>query len=293
MTAEAVIATDPIATQSVAAGLPDFVVIGAMKAGTTSLYRYLMGHPQIAMSRMKETDFFIETKNWSLGAKWYASQFPKGNRLKGEVSPNYTKSDIFPGVPERLASQAPEAKLIFIARDPVDRFVSQYKHEWLLGHMAVPPEDILKTQSGRQIIRHSSYAAELGEFLAFFPRAQLLILDFDALSSTPETVIFETTEFLGIDTMHVCDLGAFNEGEQIARMPGWVQRTWRSKAVRRLDPLISRGMRDAGRRLLARGPARKAPEIPAEIRSRIADALRADAQAFRDLSGMPFSGWSV
>ncbi|MEL6640314.1 MAG: sulfotransferase, partial [Pseudomonadota bacterium] len=73
-----------------------FIVIGSMKSGTTSLYQRLLAHPEIAMSRMKETDYFVESANWPLGEGWYKKQFGQGGRITGEVSPNYSKHDIFP-----------------------------------------------------------------------------------------------------------------------------------------------------------------------------------------------------
>ncbi|MEZ5721509.1 MAG: sulfotransferase [Paracoccaceae bacterium] len=83
--------------------LPQFIIIGAMKSGTTTLYRYLDLHPAVEMSRDKETDFFLTEKNRARGLDWYAAQFTSEARVRGEASPNYTKRRDFPGVPERLA----------------------------------------------------------------------------------------------------------------------------------------------------------------------------------------------
>ncbi|MGR3465010.1 sulfotransferase family protein [Limimaricola sp.] len=273
--------------------LPDFVVIGAMKAGTTTLYRYLHEHPQVGMSRMKETDYFIRNKNFRLGQEWYRAQFAPGFDVYGEASPNYTMREIFTGVAGNLAEAAPEARLIFIARDPVDRFVSQYRHLWLLGHARLAPEGLLDTTEGREILATSCYAWQLQPFLERFDRAQLLILDFDELRRDPQGLLDRVTDHIGIARHPVPPLSAQNDAASIARMPGAVQRLWRNPAMRRLDPLISRRTRDAARRALSIGPKRHVPDLPEELLEAVAAAVAEDAAAFRRLSGLDFAHWRV
>lgn len=273
--------------------IPDFAVIGAMKAGTTTLYHYLLAHPDVGMSRMKETDYFIESANHSLGRKWYLSQFEPGKKIYGEVSPNYTKHDIFPRVPQNLAASSPDARLIFLARDPVARFASHYVHAWQLGHMDVAPQDILNTKNGQHMLETSRYAAQMDTYLQVFDRAQILMLDFDQLRTEPQAVMDQVCAHIGVDSIPVADIGAQNDAGSIARMPRGVQRLWRSKAGRMLDPLISREMRDFGRRMLARGKARVPPKLNDDILAQAGAALRADADRFREMSGLTFDNWPV
>lgn len=273
--------------------LPDFAIIGAMKAGTTTLYRYLLEHPQVGMSRMKETDYFIRDKNFSLGEAWYRGQFEPGFTVYGEASPNYTMRDTFLGVPETLYRAAPAAKLIFLARDPVRRFASQYRHVWLLGHMSVPPADLLSSKQGQEILRTSCYHFQLQSFLEHFPREQLLILDFDDLHLNPQGIFDQVADHIGVTRQPVPEIGAQNEGDSLARMPRSVQRLWQTRAMRRVDRLFSRGARDMARNLLSRGPERRAPELTPDILEAVAEAVREDTQAFRELSGLPFAQWQV
>ena len=108
--------------------LPNLIIIGAQKCGTTSLHYYLNLHPQILMSREKELNFFITERNWSKGVDWYRSQFVEKAEIYGESSPNYTDYIRFGGVPERMYSVVPDARLIYILRDPIERIVSHYVH---------------------------------------------------------------------------------------------------------------------------------------------------------------------
>jgi hypothetical protein len=119
---------------------PDFIVIGAMKCGTTTLYRMLAEHPDIGMSRDKEPDFFIVEKNFRRGPQWYSDQFDHSARLHGEASPNYSKAEAFAGVPERIRSHCRGVRLIYAVRDPVVRFLSQYRHSWVIGDLKESPE---------------------------------------------------------------------------------------------------------------------------------------------------------
>lgn len=275
------------------AALPDFAIIGAMKAGTTTLHRLLDGHPDISMSRMKETDYFIESAQFGLGPKWYSAQFDLDTVVVGEASPNYTKRDLFPGVPERMAAQAPEARLIFVARDPVARFASHYRHAWLLGHMTEHPDTLLDSDAGRHMLATSRYAWQLQPWIECFGRDSLMIVDFDALRAAPQGVFDSVCDHIGVDRHPAPQICPQNEGTSLARMPKSLQRLWRSRAMRRLDPLISRGLRDRLRRALSRGSAREAPNLAAEVLDAAAAALAEDVAAFRTLSGLPFSKWRV
>jgi hypothetical protein len=91
--------------------LPNTVIIGAMKCGTTSLHTYLDCHPSISMSRRKETNFFVHHQNWSKGLGWYRSHFTEDKPVIGESSPNYARYPVFPGVPERMHMVVPTPSL--------------------------------------------------------------------------------------------------------------------------------------------------------------------------------------
>src|SRR5579885_2674785 len=121
--------------------LPDFIIIGTQRGGTTSLYAYLGQHPQIAPAVIKEVHFF--DNNYERGVGWYRTQFPflieksiaknigQQNFITGEASPYYL---FHPHVPERAAKVVPGAKLIVLLRNPIDRAYSHYYHEVELGH---------------------------------------------------------------------------------------------------------------------------------------------------------------
>ena len=273
--------------------IPDFIVIGAMRAGTTTLYHHLDRHPEIGMSRMKETDFFIPSMNYPLGFEWYRSQFTEGFRIYGEVSPNYSKHDLWKGVPERIKSISPEVRLIFIARDPVDRFVSHYLHSWHVGHARVDPDALIESKNGQHMLETSRYAAQIKSFLRCLSSVQLQILVFDELRTQPQVTLDRVTTFLGVAPHPVEEIATHNDVASNSRMPGIVPRVWRSRTARKFDRFLSRETRNRARRLLSIGPRRPDPHIGPELRSAVASRLSEDAADFRELSGLSFPTWQV
>ncbi|MDX1394802.1 MAG: sulfotransferase domain-containing protein, partial [Gemmatimonadota bacterium] len=106
--------------------LPNLLVIGAMNAGTTSLYHYLRLHPEIHMSTPKELTFFADEWNWPRGLDWYASHFDPSFAVNGEASPLYTTYPECPEIAERIGRNLPDVKLLYLVRDPIARMISQY-----------------------------------------------------------------------------------------------------------------------------------------------------------------------
>jgi len=111
--------------------LPHFIIIGAMNAGTTSLYHYLKTHPDIISSSPKEPSFFVQDR-FRKGLEWYKSIFKGAGRFAFEASANYSKRHLFPGVPKRMFKVVSEIKLIYLLRDPIERAKSHYM--WGCAH---------------------------------------------------------------------------------------------------------------------------------------------------------------
>jgi hypothetical protein len=197
--------------------LPDFLVLGAQKAGTTALYEYLRRHPQITGPSWKEVSFF--DRHWARGESWYRGNFPNVARTRGkhvgEASPSYV---FHPLAPRRVQEVVPEARLIVLVRNPVDRALSQYNHEVALGREPLPFEEALDAEEerlrgeqermaadpryfSREWWSHTykargRYAEQLERWLAVFPRAQLLVLPSDDLGSDPARAHAQVLEFL-------------------------------------------------------------------------------------------------
>jgi hypothetical protein len=198
--------------------LPDFLVLGAQKAGTTALYEYLRRHPQITGPSWKEVSFF--DRHWARGESWYRGNFPNlartRGKLVGEASPSYV---FHPLAPQRVRELLPEARLLVLVRNPVDRALSQYNHEVALGREPLPFEEALDAEEerlrgeaermaadpryfSREWWSHTykargRYAEQIERWLAVFPREQLLVLPSDDLGSESARAHAQVLEFLG------------------------------------------------------------------------------------------------
>jgi hypothetical protein len=203
--------------------LPDFLVIGAQKAGTTALYAYLRWHPEIGGPFWKEVSFF--DRHWARGEAWYRGQFPlrRHGRLAGEASPSYV---FHPLAPDRVASLVPDVKLIVLLREPGDRAYSHYQHEVALAREPLSFEDALEAEDERlrgEVERLSAdpkafsfawwnhtyasrglYADQLELWFELFPREQVLALTTDELGARPAETYATVLSFLGA-TPHALD----------------------------------------------------------------------------------------
>ncbi|MEW6078822.1 MAG: sulfotransferase domain-containing protein [Thermodesulfobacteriota bacterium] len=197
--------------------LPDFIIIGAMKAGTTSLFSALTQHPKIIRSHTKETHFF--NSHYHRGLYWYRSNFPFARRLAGggktgEATPQYIYHEL---VPERIHQTLPEVKLIAMLRNPTERTISQYFHEVRKGREDLPMMKAFRAEEERLagVLRkddfanplyiHASYKKrgvyheQIRRFLRYFPREQLLVLDSDEFFADPAGSIKPVFQFLEVD----------------------------------------------------------------------------------------------
>lgn len=182
--------------------LPDFIVTGAMKAGTSSLHAYLRQHPQLFMSARKETDHFLRDRTRN---EWdrYNSRFADASAgvLAGESSPNYTKAHLFPGTAERIRASIPHVGLIYLARDPADRILSHWQHNVRKGRTGKPLEAAVK--DGSNYLMTTRYAWQLGHYLRLFSADQLLVIATEDLDQAPRIALSRIFRFLGIDDMPV------------------------------------------------------------------------------------------
>lgn len=273
--------------------LPHFIIIGAMKSGTTTLYRYLDLHPDVDMSRDKETDFFVAEKTWKNGLDWYCAQFTGEDKVRGEASPNYTKLRDFAGVPERMAQHVPDAKLIYIVRDPVKRAVSQFKHSFILGTLDADPATFHGTHEYNHIMDASHYARQLEAYYEHFPKEAVLVLDFDDLITDPQGVMNRVFDHIGVDHLEITNSGAQNDSNELSKIPAPILRFVQSPLGKQLASLVSRETRDKVRGALARGKQRTPPSFPDTLVEAMAADLQEDVNRFRALTGMAFAGWKL
>lgn len=197
------------AAPATAGRLPTIIGIGAMKAGTSALHRYLDAHPDTAMSAPKELNFFFGSQpdgeaidgwspggNWWRGEDWYRGHFPDDRLVGGECSPGYTSPD-HPHVAERMAAVVPDARLICLVRDPLARAVSQYRHHVRDGTETRDLDEALLDPDSQYVTR-SRFHAALRPFLRHFPRGQLLVVAQEDLHADRAATLRRVHEHAGL-----------------------------------------------------------------------------------------------
>lgn len=176
--------------------LPNLIVIGAMKAGTTSLHFYLNQHPKISMSKEKELNFF--SRNWAMGIDWYTSQFGGEADIYGESSPSYTDYPYFSGVPGRMHQVLPDAKLIYVVRDPIERIISQYIH-WSQTDNPPSLSEALADFEKSRYVQRSKYYMQLEQYLQFYPTSRILLITQEELLNCRQETLKKVFRFLDVD----------------------------------------------------------------------------------------------
>jgi len=180
---------------------PNLFIIGAMKSGTTTLHEYLDSHPQIAMSRIKEPGYFVEELTQRQGEDWYLSLFEQDGcfRYRGESSTHYTKLPVYRGVAERLFRFNPDARLIYIMRNPIERLVSHYLHNVRDPVYGRERHALLKAVRKRpDYLAFGDYAMQLEPYINRFGRDALYAFTFEALIQDPQRELERLYDWLGL-----------------------------------------------------------------------------------------------
>lgn len=181
--------------------LPNLLVIGAMKAGTSSLHDYLNQHPDIFMSEKKELDFFVEERAWKNGIDWYKKQFGCSDVIyKGESSQDYSKCHWWPGVPSRIKSVLGDnVKFIYIIRNPMDRIYSHYSEMQAQNCAPANLEDyIMQDMDENEIVQTSCYGKQIKEYLKHYDKKHFYFSSLECLRADKLGVLNEICEFLGV-----------------------------------------------------------------------------------------------
>jgi Sulfotransferase domain len=209
--------------------LPDFIIIGAAKCGTTTLYKKLATHPNVFMSTPKEPEFFARDDIYQKGLDWYTNLFALASnaQLCGEASTLYSLTTLFPDTVTRMYDAVPQVKLIYVLREPVQRSYSYYtqlvkNHQKSTRNFKVnrtfeeclfpeqypdrcdrelffAPFDKHLPDDPRTLIDGSRYMTHINNYLSLFDRKQLLIVNFKDLVETPDDVMASVCNFLNLE----------------------------------------------------------------------------------------------
>ena len=274
--------------------LPNLVVIGARKAGTTSLYHYLSQHPDVWMAREKELDYFVAERNWRRGHRWYERFFPIDTAVRGEASPAYASLPRFRGVPERMAALVPGARIVYLVRDPIERLLSHYAMDVAIGRERRALREVVRDED-REFVAEGRYCMQLEPYLKRFPPERIMVLDFADLRDRRGETMRRLFGFLGVDE----DFTSPRFAEVHMERPQRRRRRPAAFAVRTLSRRLGKAR---AYRLQQRTPAavRKAlsrrldpPELALADRGRLEALYAEEVARLRQLTGLALASWSV
>src|SRR4030066_415696 len=190
--------------------LPDFLIIGTQKGGTSSLFHLLIQHPQIHPldSKVKEVHYFDRRRNYKKGELWYRSHFPlrdtiNPGELVGEATPAYL---FFPDAAKRIQKDLPNAKLICLLRNPTERAISDYFMALGEKRERRPIMEVVLGEGGtwRSYKKRGLYLEQLQRYEKYLKKNQLLILSSEEFLSNPQKVLKQVFRFLGVDETFKC-----------------------------------------------------------------------------------------
>jgi hypothetical protein len=289
--------------------LPNLLVIGGMKCGSSSLHRYLGQHPLIQMSEPKELNYLTRQKlNSRRGLDWYESHFDSSFPVRGESSPGYTFHPYARGAPERAAEIVPNARLIYVVRDPIDRLLSHYVHRVASGaekrsfeevmetlHQEVYAEEEERLPGPPGYLARSLYGLQLEQWRRCYPDSRILVIDHSELRDNRRSVLTEIERFLDLSRPFPDDAATevINPSDGKRRPSGfgvWARWTGRRTGLRALVPVSAR------RRLVASRSFTRSfgrPTLRQEQRAQLEGLLWEDVSRFRSLVGKAFASWSI
>jgi hypothetical protein len=179
--------------------LPNLLIIGAHKCGTTSLHYYLSLHPQIGMSRRKEINFFSDNTVRSLGLSWYNSQFDVRKVVRGESSTQYTCFPEYGDPAAEIGQILPDARLIYLVRNPIERIISHYIYDTDMGWERRSFSEALTDMETSPYLLRSCYALQLESYYSHFPRKQILVIAAEDLRKHRQQTLKGVFRFLGVE----------------------------------------------------------------------------------------------
>jgi len=288
--------------------LPDFLIIGAAKSGTSTLTDYLRLHPRIWVSPIKEPEFFAVDRVYERGFDWYRELFESAgpDQFCCEASTAYTRWPQLPSAAARIAQALPNAKLIYLMRHPIDRAYSHYVHR--VTKEVYPGQPIRWTfeehvANDPMCLDGSRYMDQIEQYLRYYPKGAFLFLFTDELNRDPKATLSKVWRFLGIPDIDPGDeplvsneTGSQREGKIRAQTTGPLRSL---PGLYRLAKEFPQSWRDGFYRLLQKSRYGRwmrrrhtPPKLLPETRRRLVDEFREGNERLSKFLGVDLSHWS-
>ncbi|MBP8950713.1 MAG: sulfotransferase domain-containing protein [Candidatus Promineofilum sp.] len=271
----------------------DFMMIGAQKAGTTSLAAQLAAHPQICFCQEKEPGYFHKTEDWAAGLEQYHSLYsPTPGQLCGEASTYYTFFPEFLDTHKRLYEYNPALKLIYVVRQPVERIISHYTHNRVREIDTRPPEEAVFAAPA--YVDRSRYGVQIRPYMELFGPENVLLLVFEEYTADQIATLYRVAEFLGIEP------GPFAETDTTPLHQSVGQPYLRSEAARsftkselfqKVRAVVPAAIRQPIRHRLLSNKIDEKPYFAPEVKQALWRLLEDDVHTIEQMLGYSLNVW--
>jgi len=276
--------------------LPNLLIIGAVKSGTSSLHYYLDTHPEIKMSRKKELYYFVESRNWYRGVDWYSSNFSRNAKIAGESTPGYTLFPKLKGVPKRIYDLIPDVKFIYIIRDPIERAISHYIANFSSGGENRPFHVVFEYLDKNPFIFPSLYAMKLDQYLPYFDGSQIHIISLEKLQKNPQVTMQKVFRFLEIDDYYYSNkFNTILNPSKNKRRKNKVGMFFKRVSETKLAGIFSHEFRRKVGKIVYTPFSKEIPRpvLDSNLRQRMVEYFQEDVNKLRKLTGSRFDEWSI
>lgn len=269
------------------------MMIGAQKAGTTSLAAQLAAHPSVAFCHEKEPGYFHKAADWRAGLEAYHRLYsPQPGQITGEASTFYTFYPEFQETHKRLFEYNPDLKLIYIMRQPVERVLSHYAHNLVRNLDTNPPDTAVFLSP--DYVNRSRYGVQIRPYLELFEREQVLLLVFEEYIRDQAAVLRRVAEFLAIDSGPFLEVDTAAQhktvGEPYLKYES-VRSVVRTSAFRKIRNVVPASIRQPIRHRLFSNKLEQKPEVRKETKQAIWRLLEDDVRTIEDLLGRRLEVW--
>ena len=274
----------------------DFMIIGAMKCGTTTLAEILSNHPDVCFSRQKEPHFFSKNTNWRNCLEEYQSLYqPNGQQICGEASTTYTFYPQYNACPE-IYQFNPNLKLIYMMRNPVDRVVSQYLHCYSRGYTSLPLEKAILSSPG--YINITRYYIQIRPYLELFGEQKVLLLTLEEFLGSKRDTLTKIANFLNIDPEKFGDFEQIHANKSIgeAKRNMRVKNIGHNSIISSIKPYIPKTLREITTKGIHKLTARKIahkPDLSDSLKKIINDLLILDVLEIEKIMGRKIEEWDL
>jgi hypothetical protein len=275
---------------------PDFIVIGAMKCGTSTVNAYFEDHPSVFMVRGTELRFFSHDEVFARGTDWYEAQFAgrTTETLCGEGTNDYASGQLHPLSAGRMAAYRPDLRIVYMVRHPVARIVSAWIQNRVDQGDQVPPTlDRAVRERAPLYVGQSLYWENLSRYRAVFPDSQIFVGFMEDMRADQAAFFARLCDFLGVPPAPAIRRGHVNPSSG-KRVPGALySRVNRLPLTRALKAVVPKPLRSLVKDRVLSSDAAQRPAFSPAVAAELADRLRPDAAALLAHCGKPPGFWKL